>query len=323
MVTGEIAEITKLKIIKKIEELVKKYVPEDPTKIQNIELALVDLVWIENVVLQYGMSNPEILKQRTDIYADFLQRPLSLTLQDLVFKNPPTDQRLFSRGETANWEIFFNYTVRAIEKSIKPVLDQLITLATKCEYTQENLEDLSQKAKLMNQSVEYISEITRRLPAEEFMKFRKYYTTNTERNIGGPSALYSASFPTLDNLLQTQMPEQRYKDELLPQDIQGQNFYYATIEDLRKAQKIRETQGSLINLTLEDKELEKKFHEVFAQILGSMARFRGRHKGTVAKLVPEVMVNDKLSTGGITNVAQFLNDAFDKSKQSKTQYDQK
>ena len=197
--------------------------------------AMLDLVFLERICSSMNIKTPENLFKMTTDYADKLDRPASLTYQDLIAMKPNNDKRLFSNGETVKWEKIFYQTNINIENSGFKTANLLLKIFQSGELTQENYERLVSEFDEFKNVVEQITKITKEMPSSEFLKFRKYYRPNDERNIGGPSALYSALFPLLDTILQSEVPEQRFDIDLLPKFHLQNNPKYITNIELKES----------------------------------------------------------------------------------------
>ena len=152
----------------------------------------------------------------------------------------------------------------------------------------------------MCQAVEAIKKLNKEFSAEEFKKFRHYFTTRPIHNLAGASGLYSAAFPTLDYLLQTELPIHKFDSNLMP--TSNKQEFYTTRENLSQAKALREESGCLLEICQDE-----RFKLLFGEILQEIQKFRQNHMGAVRKNIPEVFEGRGQGTGGVENPVDYLN----------------
>jgi hypothetical protein len=281
-------------------------------EIQSVEeqrLTLLDLTMLEAAIAHSGLAIPDSIKNKTSDFAIKLGAANVLTYEKYILENPvnTAEARLFMQfgSPEREQELFFVNTHRQIELKLKSVIEDLIKIyeyvrkktqfGISSEFILEEVEfDLSNAVEEMSIACREIGNLFR-LNGESFETFRRYFKSNPERDLPGPSGLFSATFQVLDRLL---LDSNEEENGSIPNEIafpQHEEHGFVGIPTVRKAQQFTIIKSQFKEFIEGKQDLKLQIESIIANLL----RFRKGHKGLVKKYVPQALEGsaDGTSTG--------------------------
>lgn len=266
------------------------------------ELALLDLKMIELGII--GTSNrsmpspvPASLSSLVDEFAKGYNIG-GLQYHELVEINPINDMRAFTTGVTREWEISFYNAHRSVEHRLKKIVDAcesfLLNPSSQSPLLErfESLFDFKPIEAVFHQ-------LTRRMPPEEFGKFRNYLMKpNPYRDLEGPSGAYTWRVPYIEFMVWGQTIPQSYLHEV------RDNVRYFSWEGKKSMLDRISRITELSSLTTHVPTMPLMVKLVWDE-MHFMESFRNMHHGAVARQLPKVLSGSQEGTGTV-NTRQFL-----------------
>jgi hypothetical protein len=233
-----------------------------------------------------------------------------LTYEDVVLLNPPSDMRLFTRGEIGVSERAFYEAHCAIEQKLTIVIASVEALMQSLEGKetgQEILEPVQLKEILKWIVESFESTGLKNMPLRPIRHFddgfRQYFMSNNRRRMRGPSGAFSGQMPTLEILFRGDSPS---KDSQLY--VRNCSMYFPrmhwkqlqkTVDDANKGR----TLENLIATSSHDTTQAKEYVKLLAWFFYA---FRLTHLNTLGRQAPDVLRLNADGTGGVENVNNFL-----------------
>lgn len=307
------SDITRILLTRKTKKLVEE-IEQKPIS-DNI-ISLLDLTFLEAAFYTNYLEIPDKLISLTNIYASHFCILPMLTYELLIMINPSQDLRLFTLKETGENERLFYESHKKIEANITPLVTFILRILIEDKYDQESLIQLRTLVPNIKATVEQMLELMSQMSTSEYNIFRRYLTKHPIRGFPGASGAYSALYPTLDQLLRTEIAEVRFKEELLPQ-TQVTGMTNIVMYEKAKKWRIWNGQTMIAKLKNSDEPLKEDFIEVLNKIINAMVSFRQKHLCAVAKHIPQVFEGKECGTGGIKDAPDFLKKAIEQTKKSK------
>ncbi len=211
--------------------------------------------------------------------------PPAMTYRDLVFTAPVEAGAavpvLSEDPEVAAGEGSFYVAHREMEHDLYGTVGAL------------RAEEFKQAAERLGGALQTMISLHKGLTREMFARFRPFF--NGINGYPGPSGQYSESIPILDLLIhggQNLSPEEREQvrsnlDEGLYPDHEG---HAGMLEDLLDDPDPR------LDMPADDRR----------QLIQGLNTLRRTHRGSVKKLIPEVLAGEAEGTGGTTDVRSYL-----------------
>lgn len=240
----------------------------------DLKLAWMDLGFLEAAFYHSGLETPTPVKDLMDTCAARLDNAPILTYEGYVLINPlDEDPRLFLDEETgAEHELFFCQIHTEFEKALKPLFDMLMGLYDGMPIDPEQFKEGVGK---MEAAKELMGCLYQVFSKEAFTIFRRYVSSNKDRQLAGASGAFSAAFPALDQILLDEalrpLPEEAHNPRLWPRkDLQAD--WYLGWQDIFDAKGRRGERARL--LTALD---EAGLRGQVIDLLHHLQMFRGKH----------------------------------------------
>lgn len=268
----------------------------------NLDLALLDLIFLESGIVHSGGVPGERLTRLVDELALKGGRIPALTYEDLVYvyTNPlGQDPRTFTEGATGLSERDFYMGHWRVERELNSCVVRcrgIVKNETPWPEAEEALHEVSQRLEVV---ADHTKMLGMQMPREHFRAFRQYLNTHPLRGFKGPSGVFSATFPTLEILVAgDKLPKEYY-------EYYAENWQYLPrherplFEEARQLASEGRTLGQLV-------ERVPSLGDAVGAIGISIQKFRGTHYQAVRNQIPEVLNGQAAGTGGEQDVDGFL-----------------
>lgn len=244
-----------------------------------------------------GDGRFEQANDRLICLAQKIGKPATMTYEDVIFLNNTTGEapvRVISEShDVAEQEAEFYQKHRVIENRLFTAVDILMqNYVYHSHMTYRGRAELTAQM-MIEEATDIVRSLYQSLSKEQFVQFRPFFVGLN--GYPGPSGLYSASLPILDLLVHGGINIDFEEREKMHDNLE-QGLY----PSFKNGTLLLET---LLNA---DKPQLDIFPKEKDTLLKRMRAFRQTHRESVKKLVPEAMDGTADGSGGMKNVAEYL-----------------
>lgn len=253
----------------------------------------------------------------------------ALTYEDIVLNNPKGDPRTFTDQEVGADEEHFYLIHQELEHAMKPAVlalkDAIFThIKSRDNFTPTDALQKKATADVELAALDLLVDNTRTVGKgmryfDEFRPFLnpipKEYLAPTlpQQEYAGPSGAYSGTVHSLDLLIEGSAGNLAPDNEVISY-LEVNRQYIPQVEYILLDEAIAFATREKGFLHIRDEE-DKMLIDTLAEYGSRLLMFRRIHLGSVRRQVPAVIRNDsEVGTGGISNVARFLQSRIDRTE---------
>lgn len=272
---------------------------------QQLDQAAFDLKILETVLVTYGLPVPDKLVSLVNQFSEATFQLPVITYEDLIYINPGSDPRTFTRGEVGDSEYNFYLSHLRIEQTLEAVIRQVEYAAFQLEdnhNTNQALTELDRAIQIFGTALAELKTIGMDMPRNNFAVFRKFFNTHPTRGLKGPSGAFTAAVPVLDMLLGGENLDASYFDYLRDNEMYFPRSGRQKMADAYKKIENGKTLTALAASIENPQELVDRLQTISAQL----RQFRGQHYKGVKHQIPGAVSGTVAGTGGEADPGKFL-----------------